>query len=96
MSRDPFYFSLSSKAALSVISKVVTWSDKIPLVLHMDSTYKLNINENPVLMFGISDAHQQFHMVSISVISHNSESIYMDLLMHFQQLLLHVLPDQSM
>jgi inner membrane protein involved in colicin E2 resistance len=32
-------------------------------------------------------------MLSISVISHHSESIYKDLLMHFQLLLLHISPD---
>jgi len=93
ISRDPFYFSMSSKATLSVLSKAVSWSDKVPLVLHMDSTYKLNFNEYPVLIFGISDAQQQFHMLSISGIWHHSESIYKDLLAHFLKLLLHIFPD---
>jgi hypothetical protein len=84
---------MSSKAALSVLSKAVTWSDKVPLVLHMDSTYKLNVNEYPVLILAISDAQQQFCMLSISVISHHSESIYKDLPTHFQRLLLHFFPD---
>ena len=33
----------------------------------MDATYKLNLNEYPVLILGLSDAQQQFHLLSISV-----------------------------
>jgi hypothetical protein len=62
---------MSSKAALSVLPKAVAWSGKVPLVLHIDSTYKFNTNEYPVLVLGISDAQKQFHMLSISVISHH-------------------------
>jgi hypothetical protein len=38
----------------------------------MDATYKLNINEFLVLVLGISDAQQQFHLLSISVLSHHT------------------------
>jgi len=58
----------------------------------MDSTYKLNINEFPVLVLGISDAQQQFHMLSISVLSHHTESIYEEVLRVFQRIVMHVVP----
>jgi hypothetical protein len=45
--RDHFYFSMSSKAALSILVKAVSSRALVPLVLHMDATYKLNLNEYP-------------------------------------------------
>jgi hypothetical protein len=86
---------MSSKAAFFALPKTVAWSGTVPLVLHMDNTYKLNINEYSVLVLGISDAQQQFNMLSISVISHHSECMYKDLLRQFQWLLLHVLSDMQ-
>jgi hypothetical protein len=43
--RDHFYFSMSSKAALSILVKAVSSRALVPLVLHMDAMYKLNLNE---------------------------------------------------
>jgi len=62
---------MSSKAALSILVKAVSSCALVPLVLHMDATYKLNSNEYPVLILGLSDAQQQFHLLSISVLSHH-------------------------
>jgi hypothetical protein len=84
---------MSSKAALSILSKAVSFSPLAPMVLHMESTYKLNINEFPVLMLSIFDAQQQFHMVGIGVMSHHSEAVYKELLWLVNCLLLHVVPD---
>jgi hypothetical protein len=84
---------MSSKAAFFALPKTVAWSGTVPLVLHMDNTYKLNINEYPVLVLGISDAQQQFHMLSISVILYHSECMYKDLPRQLQLLLLHDLSD---
>jgi len=39
---------MSSKAALSILVKAVSSRAFVPIVLHMDATYKLNINEFPV------------------------------------------------
>ena len=63
--RDHFYFSMSSKAALSILAKAVNGRALVPLVLHMDATYKLNLNEYPVLILGLSDGIQQFHFPDI-------------------------------
>lgn len=89
----PFYVSMSSKAALSVLDTAVSNESTIPIVFHMDCTFKCNYNEFPVLVFGVTDAQQQFHVLSISVISHHSEPIYCDMLDKFNRLLKHVLPD---
>jgi len=70
---------MSSKAALSIFAKAVSSHAIVPVVLHMDATYKLNLNEFLVLILGISDAQQQFHMLSISVLLHHSEAAYQEL-----------------
>jgi hypothetical protein len=43
--RDHIYFRMSSKAALSILVKAVSSRALVPLVLHMDATYKCNLNE---------------------------------------------------
>ena len=91
--RDPFYFSLTSKGALSVLRTAQEASNAVPVVLHMDSTFKVNINEFPVLVLGISDAQQQFHMLSISVMSHHNEAMYSHLLSAFKDVIRRELPD---
>ena len=63
--RDHFYFSMSSKAALSILVKAVSSCAFVPIVLHMYAMCKLNINEFLVLILGVSDAQQQFHLLSI-------------------------------
>jgi hypothetical protein len=69
----PFYISMSSKAALSVLTTAVREAENLLIVFHMDCTFKCNLNEFPVLVFGVSDAQQQFHLLSMSVISHHLE-----------------------
>jgi len=93
--RDHFYFSMSSKAALSILVKAVSSHALVPLVLHMDATYKLNLNEYPVLILGLSDAQQQFHLLSISVLSHHTEAVYREVLRVFKRVIMHVVPDIS-
>jgi hypothetical protein len=41
----------------------------------------------------VSDAQQQFHLLSMSVISHHSQEIYEDMLISFKQLITHVIPE---
>jgi hypothetical protein len=41
---------MSSKEALSILVKAVSSRAFVPIVLHMDTTYKLNINEFLVLI----------------------------------------------
>ncbi len=66
---------------------------KFPAVLHMDCTFKCNDNEFPILVIGITDACQQFHLLSISIISHHTEEMYEDVLQNFNRLISHVLTD---
>ena len=87
--RHPFYVSMSSKAMLSVIPQAMC--SKFPVVLHMDCTFKCNDNEFPILIIGITDACQQFHPLSISIISHRTEDMYEDVLRNFNRLIPHVL-----
>ena len=86
--RHPFYVSMSSKAMLSVIPQAMC--SKFPVVLHMDCTFKCNDNEFPILIIGITDACQQFHPLSISIISHCTEDMYEDVLRNFNRLIPHV------
>jgi hypothetical protein len=58
----------------------------IPAVFHMDSAFKCNENEFPVTLLGISDANRQFHLLSISVISHCTRDVYICLIISLQEL----------
>ncbi len=49
----PFCVSMTSKAMLNVLLKAN--SCIFPVVLHMDSTFKLNDNEFPLVVIGITD-----------------------------------------
>jgi len=80
---------MSSKAMLSVILQAMC--SKFPVVLHMDGTFKCNDNEFPILIVGITDACQQFHPLSISIISHHTEDMYEDVLQNFNSFIPHVL-----
>jgi hypothetical protein len=80
---------MSSKAMLSVIPQAMC--SKFPVVLHMDCTFKCNDNKFPILIIGITDACQQFHPLSISIISHRTEDMYEDVLQNFNRLIPHVL-----
>ncbi len=75
---------MSSKATLSILVKVVSSRAFVSIVLHMDSTYKLNVNEFPVLILGLSDAQQQFHLLSISIMLHHTEALYQEVLHAFK------------
>jgi hypothetical protein len=86
---------MSSKAALSILVKAVSSRAFVPIVLHMDATYKLNINEFLVLILGVSDAQQQFHLLSISVLLHHTEAVYHEVLHLFKRVVMHVVPDIS-
>ncbi len=82
---------MSIKATLSILVKAVSSCAFIPIVLYMDATYKLNVNEFLVLILGLSDA--QFHLLSISIMLHHSEAPYREVLHAFKQLIMHVVPD---
>jgi hypothetical protein len=56
-------------------------------------TFKCNDNEFPILIIGITDACQQFHPLSISIISHCTEEMYEDMLQNFNRFIPHPLTD---
>jgi hypothetical protein len=86
---------MSSKAALSILVKAVSSHAFVPIVLHMDAMYKLNLNEFLVLILGLSDTQQQFHLLSISVLLHHTEAVYREVLHMFKGVLMHVVPNIS-
>ncbi len=69
----PFCVSMTSKKLLSTVETVSMW--QLPVVLHMDGTFKLNKNEFPVITLGISDFVLLLRMHR-SVMSLAVESIY--------------------
>jgi hypothetical protein len=89
----PFIISISSKAMLSVL--LCANESLVPVVFHMDSTFKCNENEFPVTLLGISDANRQFHLLSISVVSHRTRDVYICLITSLQELVAKELPGIS-
>jgi hypothetical protein len=67
----------------------------ISVVFHMDSTFNSNENEFPVTLLGISDANRQFHLLSISVVSHHTHDVYICLITSLQELVAKELPGIS-
>jgi len=86
----PFVISISSKALLSVLVRAN--EPLLPVVFHMDSTFKFNENEFPVTLLGISDANRQLHLLSISVVSHRTHDVYIRLITSLQELVAKGLP----
>ena len=78
---------------LSVIERAAV--STLPTVFHMDCTFKCNDNEFPVLVLGVTDAQQQFHPLSISVISHRNTDIYLKCLDAFKTIVAHVVPSMA-
>jgi hypothetical protein len=91
--RHHFFLSMSSKVLLSVIPKALL--SPFPVVLHMDCTFKCNDNEYPILIIGITDACQQFHLLSVRIILHHTQEMYEMVLNNFNQLVPHVLPNAN-
>jgi hypothetical protein len=81
---------MTSKKLLSTVEKVSMW--QLPVVLHMDSTIKLNENEFPVITLGVSDGAQQMQITSLSVISHCTEDMYLRVIQGFKDILCDLLP----
>jgi hypothetical protein len=79
----PFIISISSEAMLSVLLRAN--ESLIPVVFHMVSKFKCNENEFPVTLLGISDANRQFHLLSISVVSHCTRDVYIHLFTSLQE-----------
>jgi hypothetical protein len=90
----PFCVSMTSKAMLNVLLKAN--SCVFPVVLHMDSTFKLNDNEFPLIVIGITDGAQQLHVLSISIVSHCTHGMYMKVLHGLKDLVPRVLPQVTL
>jgi hypothetical protein len=69
-----FVTVLMRRKVIGVVRKLAVW--EFPVVLHMDATFKLNKNEFPVVILGVSDAAQSLYMMSVSVISHRTQQMY--------------------
>jgi len=61
----------------------------------MDSTFKSNENEFPVPLLGASYAQRQFHLLSISIVSHRTQAVYRHLISSLQELVSKLLPGVS-
>jgi hypothetical protein len=91
--QHPFILSMPSKALLSVLLTASTCL--LPSVFHMDSTFKCNENEYPVTLLSVSDAQRQFHLLSISIVSHRTQAVYHHLISSLQELVSKLLPGVS-
>eukprot|EP00644_Phytophthora_capsici_P013333 jgi/Phyca11/115921/e_gw1.29.459.1 len=55
-------------------------------VLHVDATYKLNYRGYPVIVVGISDSSRVFHLVSMFIVSGETQAIIQPTLMALRRL----------
>ncbi|KAE9082112.1 hypothetical protein PF006_g26983, partial [Phytophthora fragariae] len=55
-------------------------------VLHVDATYKLNYRGYPVFVVGISDRSRGFHLVSMFIISGETQDVIQPMLMALRRL----------
>ncbi len=67
---QPFCVSMHS----NVLSKEQNWV--LPVVLHMECTFKLNDNKFPLVMIGLTDAAQKLHVLRVSIVSHSTYAMY--------------------
>ncbi|ETO99574.1 hypothetical protein F441_23006 [Phytophthora nicotianae CJ01A1] len=56
------------------------------LILHVDATYKLNDRGYPAIVVGISDCSRGFHLVSILIVSGETQDIVQPTLMALRRL----------
>jgi len=89
-------YNAPSYIGLGLIIFILIYNESLlPVVFHMDSTFKCNENEFPVTLLGISDANRQFHLLSISVVSHRTRDVYIRLITSLQELVAKELPGIS-
>jgi hypothetical protein len=89
----PFCISMSSRAMLNNICKLHSWV--LPWVLHMDCTFKLNDNEFPLVVHGVTNGAQQLHVLSIFNVSHCTTAMYHSIVQGLKDLVSKVLPQVS-
>jgi hypothetical protein len=73
---NPLYFTLTTKRMLGVLETAIRCRSIRPVVLHLDSTFKLNINEFPGFVIGVSDAYQTLHPLCVVITSHQTKELY--------------------
>lgn len=49
------------------------------MLLHVDSTYKITVNEFVVVCLGLSDRGGKFHLLGVAISSHQNEDAYVKL-----------------
>jgi hypothetical protein len=85
---------MTSKAMLNVLLKANICI--FPVVLHMDSMFKLNDNKFPLMVIRITDGAQQLHVLSISIVSHHTHRMYMKVLQGLKDLVPRLLPQVAL
>jgi hypothetical protein len=62
----------------------------------MDCAFKLNDNEFPLVVIGITDGAQHLHILSISIVSHRIYAMYMKVLQGLRDLVPRLLPQVAL
>lgn len=87
---DPLLFTMTSKRLLSTLR--ITIGNCLyageTLMLHVDATHKVTLNGYPLIIVGLSDKNGHFHLISISVSSHQNEDAYAKCLRDIKRLAL--------
>jgi hypothetical protein len=87
----PFCLSMMPKMLLSTVNKLSMW--ELPVVLHKDGMFKLNKNEFLVISLVVSDGAQQLHVMSLSIILHHTEDMYLSIVQGFKDIISDLFPD---
>ena len=69
-------------------AKTAFQNHRIPIVFHVDGTFKLNETEYPLIIIGITDAAQQMHPLAFFTVSQRTTSVYTTVLRAFKAHLL--------
>jgi hypothetical protein len=80
--RCPCYAAFSTKRMIQVIQHAIAYP--LPVVLHIDATFKLNENEFPFIVLGITDARQQFFPLAFAVVSRINQEMNRRVLVDFK------------
>jgi hypothetical protein len=81
---------MSSKAMLNSVCKLQNWV--LPVVFNMDCTIKLTYNELPLVIIGVTDAAQQLHVLSVSIVSNYTYAMYLRVVQGLKDLVSRLLP----
>ena len=68
-----FRVCVTTKKMLRLLDQTLT---DFPSMFHIDSTFKINKNGFPLVVFGRSDIHRQFHSIAFMLTSHEKECDY--------------------